>query len=189
MSTVYISNGLCPPYDEGCKIFARELARYIHDEGKGISVSNYYEDASLGIYKIPFSKKIIGWRLIAFVRKSGCEHIILLPQSPLTFWAFLKAFLLKTLTGRPVSIIGLQPWTYNQWQKFLLRGMRSVRPWVQSRRNQAYLTGLGFDAGFLPAGVDEHTSAAWKPLYIWWNKIDSLEYQRIFSISYIMNIK
>jgi len=155
VSTIFISNGLCPPYDEGGKIFAKELAGYIHENQLGFSVSNHYEDDGVGIKKVSFSKSIVSWGLLSFLWRNKCQKIILLPQSPLTFWAFLKAFVLRVVTLTPVSLIGLQPWKHSGWQKLLLRAMCSVQPWVQSKRNQNYLSSLGFDSGFLPPGVNK----------------------------------
>ena len=153
MVVAVISELFVPPFDEGFKKTATAIVEAL---GRRHEVRAIRGGPGRGEPLNARSGFTWCWKAAAELRHLKPDCTIYIPAASLSFFSFVRGYLLKKLSGRrgPAVLVGLQARSYGNWQRRLLPWLKPDLVFVQTRREQEVYAGWGMRAATLPSGVD-----------------------------------
>lgn len=153
---VLISDLLCPPFDEGMKVYVQHLAAYLSARGPCLLVTNSEHTAPASSCEyIPYGKRLATGALIHRLRSFGPDRIIYVPGEAGTFASFLRTWLLAGIISPvPVVLVNLQPRSYGVLQSWIIRLLGCPHVYVQGKESRRKLQAMGLSPLMVSSGVD-----------------------------------
>lgn len=153
-------------------IIVTDLLRYPFDEGGKVSVYNIAERLCLkhscNVFSLNSDSKpdfpvecfsanklLINYALIRRIRAVSFSNILYIPEASITFSSFVRAFFLRLLSGKQVTIYALQPRIYSSLQFAIIRLLNSSLVITPSVKAASYLNQNDIHAELVPLGVDD----------------------------------
>jgi glycosyltransferase involved in cell wall biosynthesis len=151
-----VSETLWHPFNEGMKIFALHLARYLAARYEFLGLTPVGSDIpELNIRAVAFSKTMGSRELARTLRDFSPHRLIYLPEASLTANSFFRAWRLKRIVpGAPLVLVGLQARRHPPIVRALLRHARPDFLMVSNRGMAAYFEAVKLPARVMPSGVD-----------------------------------
>lgn len=149
-----ITEILKEPLDEGAKNTVFNLLKQLKKNYKcrvfSINGRGRFDFVDLNfnlnklLFSLHFYKTIMG----------HCDKVLYIPGSSITLATFLRTRLLQLFTRREVTILALQPITYNMLEKIIIQMIRPQCVIAQSKGTSQRLNKMGIDVRLLSLGVD-----------------------------------
>lgn len=151
-----ISDALWPPFDEGMKVFARQLARYLGARYEFLAVTDRgADDPALKVRSLGFSKTLGSAVLARTLRDFAPEVLVYLPHASVTTSSFLRVWRLRRiLPSAKLVLIGLQHREHSAPARWLIRRLHPGPLLVQGGYAADYFARLGMSPRTIPSGVD-----------------------------------
>jgi glycosyltransferase involved in cell wall biosynthesis len=117
-----ISEALSAPFDEGIKNVAFSLYKHLKTKSDLVAVTGKENDTNnLTIEKIGLNKMFLNIGLRRLITKHTPDIILYLPEASITFNSFIRAKILKMMSGTAkVIVLGVQHRGYTSTQEFIL---------------------------------------------------------------------
>lgn len=156
MRVLLFSERLRPPFDEGFKNTAIQLARALRQSHSVALLTTFGESiAAEGISNIASNKLLLSRRLRRAVRDFRPEVVLYLPTASATPAAMLRTRVLTTYAaGARTALLALQPRTYSAPARLALRLLRPRLILAQSQAMVQTLAALGCRVRRMSSGVD-----------------------------------
>jgi glycosyltransferase involved in cell wall biosynthesis len=163
MRAVVVSEHLGPPLDEGIRKFATSLIAGLdaYCDAIGLATSECPSPAEAGeglgvrVYPAPGGKFFAGDGLRTALQHAWPDLIVYVPSASGTLFSFWRARALKRICpDAHVSMVLTQTRRHTAVSRRLVRAWAPDSVFCQSEANCRYLASLGFEARFLPSGVD-----------------------------------
>lgn len=148
MRILFVFEKLFPPYDEGMKNFAHMIYQAL------CRSHNVHALAEIQSASNALNSLLLVPRVVASAIHYGSERVLYLPHSALTFFAFIKIWLLNLILRNRITVIGLQKRPLKEWQKTIVSRMGLPDIFVLSQSMADDLDELGIQAKTVMAGID-----------------------------------
>ncbi len=148
MKIVFVYEKFFSPFDEGVKVFCRQLVDYISAEHAVTLVRDYARRENLP------DKLLMVIRVIVIGLRVRPAWIIYVPYASLTFSTYIRIAILRAIFGEKLIVLGTQKRTLRAWQMKIVRRLRIDRLHVLSLAMGEALEDLGIDAIQVNAGLD-----------------------------------
>ncbi len=154
----FVSDALRAPYDEGMKIIARELARFLVEKHNACIVAppdHGLPKKRWKIYERRFGRSLICGEVLGTIRKLKPNIIVYMPWAALTSYSILRAFLLRSAhkLGRLV-LVGVQPRPLDRIGKWTAKALRPSAVVVQEEKSRKQWSTIGIRTIMIRSGVD-----------------------------------
>lgn len=157
MRILVFSERLRPPFDEGIKNVALNLARWLAESHEVVTLTTEGAgNPESGVESVPAANRLLlSHHLRRRVRALAPDRVCYVPSASMTPWSFLRTrVLFRHSGGKPTTMVALQGRRVTWLTRvFASRGVPE-RIIVQSRRTARSLSRLGARVTFAPVGVD-----------------------------------
>jgi len=148
MKILFVYEKLFPPYDEGMKNFAHMIYQALCRSHHVCALKEIPSTSNA------LNSLLLVPRVITSAFRYGSERVFYLPHSALTFFAFIKIWLLHLILRNRITVIGLQKRPLKKWQKTIVSRMGLPDIFVLSQSMADDLNEIGIQAKTVMAGID-----------------------------------
>jgi glycosyltransferase involved in cell wall biosynthesis len=154
---LFITEALFLPFDEGLKNIAFSLYSYLDKRGETLTVTKEGNDTGgLKVKKVNMNKFFLGHDLKKLIQGFAPDVIIYLPDASITFNSFIRAKVLKNMSGQSkVVVLGVKQRGYSWIQKVLIKNLFIPDlVLLLSKFDSPFFRKGSFRADVLPPAVD-----------------------------------